>query len=183
MVIACENIRFSSLFAAGDVSVPPRETSPASESKSEEKRMFLQAIMVNAFLGLVTFGGSIFSGFIRSKKLLTLLPRGCYYENFTVIRNDSWFGSKCSHPYIKGELFKTKNRPQRTPAPKGWSIPQTKTGSIELKHWHNVEISIVNNCTQIDQNRPTPISKPTTLSQAEALNYIFIPYHGSFKND
>ena len=45
--------------------------------------------MVNAFLGLVTFGGSISSGFIRSKKLLTLLSGGCYYENFTVIRNDS----------------------------------------------------------------------------------------------
>ena len=113
--------------------------------------------MVDAFLGLVTFGGSIFSGFIGSQKLLTLLSGGRYYENFTVIRNDSWFGSKCSHPYIKGELFKTKNRPQRTPAPKGWSIPQTKTGSIELKHWHNVEISIVTNCTQFDQNRPTPI--------------------------
>ena len=37
-VVACENIRFSSLFAAGDVS---RETSPAA--KSEEKRMFSQA--------------------------------------------------------------------------------------------------------------------------------------------
>ena len=36
--LACENIRFSSLFAAGDVS---RETSPAT--KSEEKRMFTQA--------------------------------------------------------------------------------------------------------------------------------------------
>ena len=36
--VACENIRFSSLFAAGDVS---RETSPATNS--EEKRMFLQA--------------------------------------------------------------------------------------------------------------------------------------------
>ena len=36
--VACENIRFSSLFAAGDVS---RETSPAA--KSEEKRMFSQA--------------------------------------------------------------------------------------------------------------------------------------------
>ena len=36
--VACENIRFSSLFAAGDV---PRETSPAA--KSEEKRMFSQA--------------------------------------------------------------------------------------------------------------------------------------------
>ena len=37
-ILACENIRFSSLFAAGDVS---RETSPAA--KSEEKRMFSQA--------------------------------------------------------------------------------------------------------------------------------------------
>ena len=36
--LACENIRFSSLFAAGDVL---RETSPAA--KSEEKRMFSQA--------------------------------------------------------------------------------------------------------------------------------------------
>ena len=36
--LACENIRFSSLFAAGDVS---RETSPAA--KSEQKRMFSQA--------------------------------------------------------------------------------------------------------------------------------------------
>ena len=36
--LACENIRFSSLFAAGVVS---RETSPAT--KSEEKRMFSQA--------------------------------------------------------------------------------------------------------------------------------------------
>ena len=38
---ACGNIRFSSLFAAGDVSrVPPRETSPSA--KSEKKRMFSQ---------------------------------------------------------------------------------------------------------------------------------------------
>ena len=36
--LACENIRFSTLFAAKDVS---RETSPAA--KSEEKRMFSQA--------------------------------------------------------------------------------------------------------------------------------------------
>ena len=36
--VACENIRFSSLFVAGDVS---RETSPAA--KSEKKRMFSQA--------------------------------------------------------------------------------------------------------------------------------------------
>ena len=43
-VIARKNIRFSSLFAAGDVSrgghVHPRETSAAA--KSEEKRMFSQ---------------------------------------------------------------------------------------------------------------------------------------------
>ena len=40
--LACENIRFSSLFAAGDVS--PRETSPAvPAAKREEKRMFSQA--------------------------------------------------------------------------------------------------------------------------------------------
>ena len=44
--LACENIRFSSLFVAGDVScgssaVPLRETSPAA--KSGEKRMFSQA--------------------------------------------------------------------------------------------------------------------------------------------
>ena len=38
--LACENIRFSSLLAAGDVS--RRETSPVA--KSEEKRMFSQAI-------------------------------------------------------------------------------------------------------------------------------------------
>ena len=47
--IACENIRFSSLFAAGDVSlllVPPRETSPAANS--EEKRMSSQASIDNA---------------------------------------------------------------------------------------------------------------------------------------
>ena len=37
VALACENIRFSRLFAAGDVS---RETSPAA--KSEEKRMFSQ---------------------------------------------------------------------------------------------------------------------------------------------
>ena len=37
-LLACENIRFSSLFAAGDAS---RETSPAT--KSEGKRIFSQA--------------------------------------------------------------------------------------------------------------------------------------------
>ena len=42
-IIACENIHFSSLFAAGDVS---RETSPAA--KSEEKRMFSQTTDISA---------------------------------------------------------------------------------------------------------------------------------------
>ena len=42
--------------------------------------------MVDSSLGLVTFGGSIFSGFIRSQKLLTFLSGGRYYENFTVLR-------------------------------------------------------------------------------------------------
>ena len=45
--LACENIRFSSLFVAEDVSrAPPRETSSAT--KSEEKRMFSQAISTPA---------------------------------------------------------------------------------------------------------------------------------------
>ena len=42
--LACENIRFSSLFTAGDVS---RETSPST--KSEEKRMFSQATNWSVF--------------------------------------------------------------------------------------------------------------------------------------
>ena len=41
LVLACENIRFSSLFASLFF---PRETSPAA--KSEEKRMFSQATLV-----------------------------------------------------------------------------------------------------------------------------------------
>ena len=45
LCVACENIRFSSLFAAGDVS---RETSPAA--KSEGKRMFSQANLCDMFL-------------------------------------------------------------------------------------------------------------------------------------
>ena len=43
--LACENIRFSSLFVAEDVS---RETSSAT--KSEEKRMFSQAMVSQAVL-------------------------------------------------------------------------------------------------------------------------------------
>ena len=64
-LLACENIRFSSLFAAGNISgggtsatqrqkfhtddanhTPPHETSPVA--KSEEKRMFLQASILPA---------------------------------------------------------------------------------------------------------------------------------------
>ena len=45
--VACENIRFSSLFAARDVS---RETSPAA--KSEEKRIFSPAMFgVESYFG------------------------------------------------------------------------------------------------------------------------------------
>ena len=54
-IVACENIRFSSLFADRDVSrggtyivtdiVSPRETSPST--KSEEKRMFSQATHID----------------------------------------------------------------------------------------------------------------------------------------
>ena len=50
-IVACENIRFSSLFADRDVSrggtciVPPPETSPSA--KGEEKRMFSQATHVD----------------------------------------------------------------------------------------------------------------------------------------
>ena len=43
--VACQNIRFSSLFAAGDVS---GETSQAA--KNEEKRMFSQATSAKAWL-------------------------------------------------------------------------------------------------------------------------------------
>ena len=45
LCVACENIRFSSLFAAGGVS---SETSPAA--KSEEKRMFSLANLCDMFL-------------------------------------------------------------------------------------------------------------------------------------
>ena len=43
--VACENIRFSSFFVAEDV---PRETSSAT--KSEEKRMFSQAIYLKTLI-------------------------------------------------------------------------------------------------------------------------------------
>ena len=41
-LVACENIRFSSLFATGDVSLL-RTKCPQLVAKSEEKRMFSQA--------------------------------------------------------------------------------------------------------------------------------------------
>ena len=44
LLLACENIRFFSLFAAGEIS---RGTSPAA--KSEEKRMFSKAILLSVF--------------------------------------------------------------------------------------------------------------------------------------
>ena len=50
-LLARENIRFSSLFAAGGVlrgGVPPHETSPAA--KSEEKRMFSQVIRLITYV-------------------------------------------------------------------------------------------------------------------------------------
>ena len=47
-LLVCGNIRFSSLFAAGDVS---RETSPAA--KSEEKRMLSQANKLCQRLNLI----------------------------------------------------------------------------------------------------------------------------------
>ena len=52
-IIACENIRFSSLFVAEDVSFPSRETSLAT--KSEEKRMFSQATSIRSLLGTISF--------------------------------------------------------------------------------------------------------------------------------
>ena len=59
--LACENIRFASLFAAGDVS--PRETSPVA--KSEEKRMFSQATLPKEIdLQLQCL---LYSGLLRSR--------------------------------------------------------------------------------------------------------------------
>ena len=33
-----------------------------------------------------------------------------------------------------------------------------QAGTIELKHWHNADVSIVTKCTQFDKTLPTPIS-------------------------
>ena len=45
-VLACENIRFSTLFAAGDVSRGGTSARNVPVAKSEEKRMFSQAMRV-----------------------------------------------------------------------------------------------------------------------------------------
>ena len=45
-VLACENIRFSTLFAAGDVSRGGTSALNVPAAKSEEKRMFSQAMRV-----------------------------------------------------------------------------------------------------------------------------------------
>ena len=55
-ILACENIRFSSLFVAGEVS---RETPPAAKSKG--KRMFWQATNVPNILDLKSCSEQIFS--------------------------------------------------------------------------------------------------------------------------
>ena len=54
-ILACENIRFSSLFAAGEVS---REMPPAA--KSEGKRMFWQATNAPKILDLKSCSKQIF---------------------------------------------------------------------------------------------------------------------------
>ena len=45
-VLACENIRFSTLFAAGDVSRGGTSARNVPAANSEEKRMFSQAMRV-----------------------------------------------------------------------------------------------------------------------------------------
>ena len=68
MELACENIRFSSLFVAR-----PRETSPAA--KSEEKRMFSQA------------NGTCYAPFTRIRRFFS---ETAYF--FTRIRVDGALG-------------------------------------------------------------------------------------------
>ena len=41
---------------------------------------------------------------------------------------------------------------------------------MKLKLWYIAQVLIVTICANVDENRPTLISKPTPLSQAEALN-------------
>ena len=69
-VLACENIRFSSLFAAGDVSC---ETSPAA--KSVEKQMFSQArFLYMRFLPFFPTPSPLFTRAIFGRSL-TLVTR------------------------------------------------------------------------------------------------------------
>ena len=49
-----------------------------------EKRSLDSFWGLTTFGGVKTFGDSLFSGFIRSPKLLKLLSGGRYYGNFTV---------------------------------------------------------------------------------------------------
>ena len=58
--VACENIRFSSLFAAGDV---PRERDPAA--KSEEKRMFSQASIFDENFFIFVEAKLVFADFLK----------------------------------------------------------------------------------------------------------------------
>ena len=72
--IACENIRFSSLFAAGDV---PRETFPST--KSEEKRIFSQA-------NVKTVNGILKNKSIQFFVVCTFIDhRNLSFEHFDVI--------------------------------------------------------------------------------------------------
>ena len=48
--------------------------------------------------GVTTFGGSLFSGFIRSHNVLTLLSEGRYYRNFTRL-------TVCMSPLATGHPF------------------------------------------------------------------------------
>ena len=71
--IACENIRFSSLFVAEDVS---RETSSAT--KSEEKRMFSQASANNVDFG--NYISAIYSSELELKDTSTSSTEVCYLD-------------------------------------------------------------------------------------------------------
>ena len=75
--VACENIRLSSLFVAGDVSrgerdVPPRETSPTTRSK--DKRMFSQANPSVTQNTLYAYQGSLDMGWILRGSWVNILP-------------------------------------------------------------------------------------------------------------
>ena len=65
LALACENIRFSSLVADGDVSRGGNETSPVA--KSEEKRMFSQARLAS--------GGAIFCTLVAEESFFSKLAR------------------------------------------------------------------------------------------------------------